>query len=398
MQFFHRHGLTMLIPALLATALSTPSRAQPTNEVILARVPQSGIQPQVVVQDKVVHLIYLAGDPKASDVFYVRSTDDGQSWSVPLRVNSQPGSAVAMGTIRGAQLAVGRGGRVLVAWNGSSQAEPRNAAVPASAQKFGTNPMLFSRLNAAGTAFEPQRNLMSRTFNLDGGGSLAADDAGRVYVAWHANDQEGQSESGRRVFLSLSTDDGATFAPEKPISSVSLGACGCCQLKVWAGSGGQVALLYRSAQEKINRDTYFLQSTDAGGSFTTTKLHPWQINMCPMSSYALVERATGKLAAWESEKQIYFSSLDASGQPAAILAAPGSGPNRKYPALAVDSRGEALLAWTEGTVWGRGGKLDYQRLDATNKPVGELKILAGVPAWSYPAVFTRPDGKFEILY
>jgi hypothetical protein len=385
--------LVLVIEVPLRTA-----HAQGAPDVILSRVPQGGVQPQVVAQGGVVHLVYLSGDPKVSDVFYVRSTDGGQSWSAPLRVNSQSGSAIEMGTIRGAQLAVGRDGRVFVAWNGSSQAEPRNAAAPLEARKYGTNPMLFSRLNAAGTAFEPQRNLMTRTFNLDGGGSIAADGEGRVYVAWHANDQEGQTEGDRRVFIAVSADDGSTFAPEKPVSSALAGACGCCQLKVLAGNGGQVALLYRSAQEKVNRDTYYLQSSDGGQTFAGGRLHPWQINACPMSSYALIPRGSGKLAAWETEKQVFFAPLDAGGKPGAITPAPGSGPNRKYPALALNKQGAALLAWTEGSAWGRGGKLDFQCLDANGKLVGELQTLDGVPAWSYPAVFARPDGRFAILY
>jgi hypothetical protein len=72
-------------------------------------------------------------------------------------------------------------------------------------------PMLYARANAARTAFEPQRNLMSETTNLDGGGAIAADDRGRVYVAWHANPFSGKGgEDERRVWIARSEDDGAT--------------------------------------------------------------------------------------------------------------------------------------------------------------------------------------------
>ena len=40
--------------------------------------------------------------------FTIVSKDKGKDWSAPMRVNSQPSSAIAMGTIRGAQLALGR--------------------------------------------------------------------------------------------------------------------------------------------------------------------------------------------------------------------------------------------------------------------------------------------------
>ena len=60
-----------------------------------------------------------------------------------------------------------------VAWNGSDAALPRGVTNPKT-QKAGS-PMLYARSNAQRTAFEPQRNLMTHTYNLDGGGSLAAD-------------------------------------------------------------------------------------------------------------------------------------------------------------------------------------------------------------------------------
>ena len=56
--------------------------------------------------------------------------------------------------------------------------------------------MLYTRLNDQGTAFEPQRNLMLRTFGLDGGGTVAADAAGNVYVGLAR--KKGSGAIGRR--------------------------------------------------------------------------------------------------------------------------------------------------------------------------------------------------------
>ena len=78
--------------------------------------------------------------------------------------------------------------------------------------------MLYSRLDDTGKAFEPQRNLMTQTYQLDGGGTVAADDQGNVYVAWHGprfdpNATAPPGEANRQVWLARSTDDGKTFAP-----------------------------------------------------------------------------------------------------------------------------------------------------------------------------------------
>src|SRR5262249_20447454 len=149
-----------------------------------------------------------------------RSRDGGGEFSRPLRVNSQPGSTIATGNIRGAHLAVGKNGRAHVAWMGSGQAAPK---APGK-----SSPMLYARLNDAGTAFEPQRNLIQAAAGLDGGGSVAADASGNVAVAWHAPKPGTQGEVSRRVWVALSADEGKTFAREKPVSEPATGVCGCC--------------------------------------------------------------------------------------------------------------------------------------------------------------------------
>jgi hypothetical protein len=372
---------------------------QAAPDIQVARLPEGAMQPQVVAKNGVVHLVFLKGEPRACDVWYQHSNDWGKVWSAPLRVNSQTGSAVAMGTIRGAQLAVGRNGRVFVAWNGSGEAQPRNAWTPESAKKHGASPYLFSRLKDDGSAFEAQRNLMTKTFNLDGGGSLAADDEGRVYVVWHANDKAGQDEDGRHVWIARSTDDGATFTKETPAWNEPTGVCGCCQLKLMAENDGKVTLLFRAATEMVNRDTFALFSTDSGKSFNGKKIHDWKINACPMSSYALDKFGDTTLAAWESDQRVFYSPLSDAMQATRIVEAPGKGDNRKHPALAVDGEGQTLLVWDENTAWGRGGKILWQLYDKNGRPVANASGQRnGLPVWSYAATFARPDGGFTILY
>ena len=94
-------------------------------EVTEIRTPNQGLQPQIVADGASVHMLTYEGDPKAGDLFYRRSENGGATFGSAVRVNGQAGSAIALGTIRGGQLALGRGGRVHVAWNGSQTAEPR---------------------------------------------------------------------------------------------------------------------------------------------------------------------------------------------------------------------------------------------------------------------------------
>jgi hypothetical protein len=347
-------------------------------------------------------MIYLKGNPEHGDIFYVQSKDWGSTFSAPARVNSQPGSAVALGTIRGARLALGKDNRVYVAWNGSATAFPKGPLDPDTPRDSPYNglPLLFTRLNDAGTGFEPQRNLMTRTFGLDGGGSVAADRSGNVYVAWHARssgDLEG--EAGRHVWLAHSQDDGRSFAPEISANSEPTGACGCCGLSIFADSRGDIYALYRTAREAIHRDMDLLLSTDDARSFRTQQVDPWIINACPLTSAAFAQGPGFVDAAWQTKAQVYYATI-APGtlRMSAPVQAPGSGTLRKYPALAVNAEGETLLVWTDGTGWGLSGSLQWQVFGRDGALAADEGRISDLPAWSFGAAFARPDGDFTVLY
>lgn len=353
------------------------------------RVPNGGIQPQVVVDGKgVLHMIYYHGDPRHGDIFYVRSSDEGGTFSRPLRVNSGQGSAIAVGNIRGAHLAVGKGGRVHVAWNGSDKMGPS-----------GGETMYYTRLNDEGTAFESQRNVIASAKGLDGGGSVAADDSGNVYVVWHAPEPGAKGEERRRVWVARSTNEGKTFAAEKAAFDKDTGACGCCGLRAFADHSGNVYVLYRSALQRLQRDTYLLLSTDKGENFHGDDLHPWKIEACPMSSFAFAEGSADVLAAWETNGQVYFARIDpATGKRSEPVAAPGDARDRKHPVVASNKQGQILLTWTEGMGWERGGSVAWQVFDKDGKPTAEKGRADGVPVWSLVSGFARADGGFTIVY
>ncbi len=370
------------------------SSAELIGQVRLERLPAGARQPQALVDgSQTVHLVYLQGEPKACDVLYAKRDRGQTGFSVPLRVNSMPGSAIAIGTVRGAQLALGRNGRVHVAWNGSEKA---------SSSPTGGAPMLYSRLNKSGDGFEPQRNLMTSTTHLDGGGSVAADAEGRVYVVWHGHRVTGpQEEQDRGVFIALSADDGRTFAPERQVNPRETGACGCCGLKAFADTGGRLEIVYRSARAEVNRDIILLVSTNHGASFESRTLGPWRISTCPMSTQALGSAVDGALLAlYETQGQIFRAAFRPERLAAVIssISANGSTGNRKHPAFAVDSQGRQLLiAWTEGTGWEKGGELAWECIDLRtgNRENGRAP---GVPVWSFAAAVLEPDGSFALIY
>ncbi len=376
-------GLLSLIYALVFFAVAAGAAS-----VTLMRTPDGGIQPQAVIDGRgVIHLIYFRGEPGNGDVFYVRREPGQDGFSKPMRVNSTPGSACAVGNIRGAQMALGRNGRVHVAWNGP---------VPANGT-YMQAPMLYTRLNDAGTAFEPGRDVITAARGLDGGGSVTADNAGNVYVFWHApKPGDTNGEAGGAVFVAKSTDDGKTFGPEKQAGRQPTGACGCCGMKSFVDSAGNIFVLYRSASEMVNRNETLLVSHDHGGNFEVAYTHGWKIGTCPMSSAFLSEAAGGVLASAETHGRVYYLRVDPKTGKTSEPVSPSE--KGKYPVVIGNARGDVLLAWAEGTSWGQGGAVAWQVYDRAGNPTPEKGRVDGVPVWSLVAAVPKPDGSFAVIY
>lgn len=365
----------------------TVQAAAPVPVVTVTRLPPGGVQPDVATDARgIVHLVYLSGDPKAADVFYTTSRDGGTTFAPPTRVNSEAGSAIALGTIRGAQLALGRDGRVHVVWNGSTAGRP-------PAGDGAGMPLLYARSAGSGR-FEPQRALMTTTRHLDGGASVAATDTGEVYVAWHGNALRGEEgEQARRVWLAVSRDDGGTFAPEVAISSPETGVCGCCGLEI-AASDRRVDVLYRGARAQVHRDIHALHSTDGGRTFTARLVDAWEIGACPMSSMAVLPDAS-PLYAWEHDGQVAFRWNERVAGPAAADTTDARA-RRKHPRLARSPQGHVLLSWAAGTSWNKGGTVGWQIFDG-DRALAPAEMRDGLPAWSFPAVAAVGD-RFVVIY
>ena len=248
--------------AVVSTASTAPA------QVVVMKTPDGGIQPRATVDARgTLHLLYFKGEALAGDLYYESREAGAERFAPAIRVNHRPGSAVATGTVRGGQLALGKGGRAHVAWNGSGKVAGQ-----------GGSAMLYARLNDAGTAFQDERDVMGDTAVLDGGGTVAADALGNVYVAWHAlKAGSPRGEEERQVWVARSTDEGKTFSREAPAWTERTGVCPCCSMRAIADQKGFVTLLYRSATDGVNRDIYRLASSDHGITFDGARIHRWKV-------------------------------------------------------------------------------------------------------------------------
>jgi hypothetical protein len=373
------------VTAILLTG-PWPSQ-QPDSRVAIVATPDGGIQPQAVIDTSgTIHLLYFKGEPAAGDLFYVRRKARDAAFSAPLRVNSEAGTAVATGSVRGGQIALGRNGWIHVAWNGSKPIERGGA---------NQTPMWYARLAPGGSAFDAQRPIGGQTKNLDGGGSVAAGTDGRVYVVWHAAGTE-EGEPHRPIYVSTSTDDGGRFAPEKAFANDG-GACGCCGVETLVDARDRLQILYRSAGGMIHRDAMWMTIGRQGAS-APVRLQPWELPACPMTTFALAAAPAGIVAAWETQQQIYSAVLDPDRRTLSAVAPMAGTGVRKHPSVAVNAAGDRLIAWTEGTAWARGGTVAWALQNQKGEQTASAADAGAVPVWSLVSAIARADGTFVIFH
>ena len=369
-----RYGLCGL--ALVAAAGAACGGSAPAVEVL--RAPAGASLPQAAVDgDGGLHLIYYTGSMSSGDLWHVTRAREAADWSAPQRVNSRPHSVTGLGPVDGGQLAVGPDGRLHVTW-------------------FHRDPAWFyyTRTGDAG-AFEPQRKLSAREEGgVETGSTVAVDAGGDVYVFWHADPVE---DADRRVYLAASRDGGEHFDPPRPVSPAPAGACGCCGLRAAADGAEAVHVSYRGAGDNVHRGMRLLTSTDGGRTFDDQLIQPWDIGACPVATTTLDSGPDGTLVAWETEGQVHVANTERLDEP---WSPPGEAEfRRKNATVAVNHRGDILLAWGDGPGWQSGGNLHWQAFDASGRPRGDAgRAEAPIPARSVPAIVAEADGSFVIVY
>lgn len=309
----------MRLTALLTLVVAIASPSWAGAEVTVSQLPKGASVPDAEVDEEgIIHVAYL----DENDVFYVKSTDDGQSYSKPLRVNTEAGFAFGA-AFRGPDLAVGKGGRVHVIWYNAGYQQKRPQ------KEWGA---MYSSLESDGQRFHKARNLNQQPSDNF---SLAADQAGNVAVVWTANG----------AYINISKDGGKTFAPAEKLT---LDPCECCGTRALYASDSSLLILYRDKADNI-RDTKIARLSKQGKRWSDHQLShtPWPIDSCPMTGSFFSQTANSILAAWETKGQVYFAKLSQKAltkQPKEVrVAAKG-----RYPVVLASTQ-HTVEAWKEGT-------------------------------------------------
>jgi hypothetical protein len=300
------------------------------------------------------------------------SDDRGASFSAPVRVNPRAEEIETNGEGR-PKLALGPRGEVYVSWT----------------KKTGpyAGDIRFSRSLDGGAAFEPA--ITVNDDDLDAGqrfDALAVDEGGDVYLAWvDKRDREAarsrdEEYRGAAVYYTLSTDRGASFAPNRRVAHH---ACECCRLAVAAAPGGGVAVVWRHVFAPSIRDHAFtLLGPEGAGPVQRASHEGWEIDACPHHGPGLVPAAgAGYHMTWftaaDARPRIYYGRFDPpSGETRNLREMAGA--RASHPQVA-RSGDRVVVAWKEmdsglttiyGAISNDGGETwsDRRSLAATEGP------------------------------
>jgi len=270
--------------------------------------------------------------------WYVRSRDDGRTFTRPVQVNATGKVELRMGE-RGPKLAVGGDGSIHVVWadRWSPGAQCR---------------VRYARSIDGGRSFQPVRQI-SPMPGVDGA-TLAADGEGNVLVFWHVfSPPQEEVPNGHWLYVSRSTDNGAAFAPAErvKIANVKDLACSMCMMRARIGADGNAYLAFRSAENNI-RDFYVLRGRKTENRFTALRVNHdnWELKTCPMCGPELtLDGQGGALCAFMSRHRVYWSTLAPGASTFTLHAAtPANEEDEIYPSAVANRQGDVLFLWQVG--------------------------------------------------
>lgn len=220
---------------------------------------------------------YGSADPdETSHIYFSLSDDDGESFSMPLRVSDEPGDAIdSDGTLEGVVPAAGVDGEVYLVWSG-----PQGLMLDRSTDRgttFGEDRIIGPHpggwdIDIAGLG---RANGMPVTGVDHSDGPFR----GALYVNW-VDDRHGDPD----VFVMRSDDGGDRWTSPVRVNADATGN-GAVQFFTWMAvdpADGSVNVVFydRSGFRGTETGVTFARSTDGGASFQVTpiELEPFETN------------------------------------------------------------------------------------------------------------------------
>lgn len=396
MNYVCRDVRILLMLVIMGVAPSCGRAQDALPDVRVVQLPEGALVPDVIRDGAgVLHLVYGLGD----DAWYVRSADNGRTFSLPVKVNTEGKVTLKMGE-RGPKLALGKGGSIHVVW--ADQWSPGVKVYPR-----------YGRSLDGGRTFEPPRALAS-LFGIDGL-TVAADGEGNVLAFFHqVSPAQQEIPEAHRLYLARSTDNGTTFESQERLKIRGMEdlACSMCMMRARITADGDVCLALRVANDNI-RDFFLLRSPTRENAFVPRRINEdrWELKTCPMCGPELTLDPAGRmLCAFMSRHRVYWSALE-GGQFTLHVATPAHEDDEIYPAAVGDGQGHGapnaqvrvgephvLLVWQVGPMAvGRQATVKWALYGNDGTFSGKQGTIGVSTSGTKATAFAGTDGAFYIV-
>ena len=250
--------------------------------------------------------IYTVPAERGADLYYSSSSDIGDSWSEPQRINHIPGEVSDHGE-NSPQVFLSPDEMTLYAfWNAR---DPKNPAA---------SHVRFSKGSAMMTTWSPAVTIDDDPApNSHGFQGAAVGPDGTLYAAWlDGRDKEASktldyTAGASAVYLTTSKDGGKTWSKNQRIA---INVCPCCRVS-FGFTGNKAVVAWRGVDNGDLRDIYTAVSEDAGANWSQPNLvnrDNWKIKGCPHVGPSLASVGDKIFVVWFSEANgnpgIFFTS------------------------------------------------------------------------------------------
>lgn len=317
--------------------------------------------------------------------------EPGKTPAAAVRVNPQAGTATAW---RGDQpsVAVGKNGSVYVVWTARVEANGKKGTDLYLSVSSDMGQTFATPVKINDDKVPAAHGMHSLGVAGDGRIYVSWLDERNVHVPKPSTKAEGHHmESNRDLFIADSTDGGRTFSRNRKVAA---DACPCCKTALAVASEGTVYVSWRHVLPGNYRHIAVASSSDAGATFSKPVIvsdDKWVLQGCPVSGPSLSVANDGTLkvlwyAAGEANAPgLYFSESQDKGRsfaPRQLLAQEGV---RGTPVLRAGNDAEVAV-WE---MTGAGGAETKVRTVGDNKQAISIGSDVELPA----AAFSK-DGLF----
>ncbi|WP_148685908.1 sialidase family protein [Candidatus Nitrosocosmicus hydrocola] len=249
-----------------------------------------------------IYLSYSKTENNQTNIYLVNSTDGGETFSSPVRVNSIAGDATK-NPWTATKIAVGPNNEIYVLWHVIDESNKEF--------KYGMSSLRLAKSIDDGASFLTTTYPGNDTLTEKAFFDLAVSKNNSVYITYLdslSNVTDFTISYPSEVKLLRSFDGGSTF--ESPIT-IDKTACDCCKTAALTGDNGEVYVLWRHASHvdrqtysngtnpynyedkleegviyQVIRDIYITHSNDSGKAesfVNATRVHAdnWYMNGCP---------------------------------------------------------------------------------------------------------------------